>query len=94
MKTDRLVLRIEAVFLRFREHFRKAMTWHSSTGHSPTLADLAALKELLRPGGVLITTNLLIRGGESLACRKALSGAEWLTAPIDESGDTVISVLR
>jgi predicted O-methyltransferase YrrM len=81
-------------FLEVSRTFQKGYDLAFFDGHSPTLADLAGLKELLRPGGVLITTNLLIDGGESLACRKALSGPDWLTTPIDASADTVVSVLR
>src|SRR5258708_3910421 len=81
-------------FLEVSRTFQKGYDLAFFDGHSPTLADLAGLKELLRPGGILITTNLLINRSKSLACRKALSAPEWLTTPLDDSGDTVISVLR
>jgi predicted O-methyltransferase YrrM len=91
--TDRIRIH-QGDFLEISRTFQKGYDLAFFDGHSPTLADLAGLKELLRPGGVLITTNLLIDGGESLACRKALSGPEWLTTPIDDSGDTLVNVLR
>jgi predicted O-methyltransferase YrrM len=60
-------------------------------GYGPTLAYLAELRRLLRPRGVLVSTNLDVgRGGEY---RAALADPQhWLTSFAAESGRTAISV--
>jgi predicted O-methyltransferase YrrM len=62
-------------------------------GFTPTRPQLAALTRLLRTGGMLISANLTHDG--SGPYRDALSnGRSWLTAFIDERGETAISVKR
>ena len=61
-------------------------------GHGPTLDDLAHLRRLLRPRGVLISTNLDY-GGESAKYRNSLADPSlWLTSFAAEDGRTAISV--
>ena len=61
-------------------------------GHGPTLNDLSQFRRLLRPHGVLISTNLDY-GGESSRYRKSLTDAsQWLTSFAAEDGRTAISV--
>ncbi|HWM46854.1 MAG TPA: class I SAM-dependent methyltransferase [Xanthobacteraceae bacterium] len=61
-------------------------------GHGPTLADLRQLTRLLRPGGVLISTNLDF-GGEAARYRATLADPkQWLTTFAAESGRTAISI--
>lgn len=61
-------------------------------GHGPTLANLAALTRLLRPRGVLISTNLDF-GGEASRYRATLTDPEqWLTSFAAEDGRTAISI--
>jgi predicted O-methyltransferase YrrM len=61
-------------------------------GHGPTLNDLAEFRRLLRPRGVLISTNLDF-GGESTRYRKALTDpSQWLTSFAAEDGRTAISI--
>jgi len=61
-------------------------------GSTPTPALHAALRELLRTGGTLVTANLN-HGGSADAVRKALFGAKsWRSAFVDEEGETAVSV--
>lgn len=62
-------------------------------GFAPGLDHLAAFRRLLRPGGLLVSTNLdLGRGGEY---RAALADPErFLTSFAAEDGRTALSVLR
>jgi predicted O-methyltransferase YrrM len=61
-------------------------------GFSPTPDYLRAFRELLRPRGVLISSNLHFRDAETRAYRDLLfGGGEWLTAAISD-GDTAMSV--
>jgi predicted O-methyltransferase YrrM len=61
-------------------------------GHGPTLDDLTQFRRLLRPRGVLISTNLDY-GGESSRYRKALTDpSQWLTSFAAEDGRTAISI--
>jgi predicted O-methyltransferase YrrM len=62
-------------------------------GYGPTLDHLAAFTRLLRPRGVLVSTNLDVGGGG--AYRAALADpARWLTSFAAEAGRTAISVRR
>ena len=61
-------------------------------GFDPTLRNLKELRALLRPRGVLITTNLNF-GGESKSYRERLSDPkQWLTSFAAEDGRTAISI--
>jgi len=61
-------------------------------GHSPVPKLHAELHRLLRPRGTLITANLN-HGGTADAVRAALlDGKSWLTALVDEDGETAISI--
>jgi predicted O-methyltransferase YrrM len=61
-------------------------------GFDPTLRNLKELRTLLRPGGVLITTNLNF-GSEARTYRERLSDArQWLTTFAAEDGRTAISI--
>jgi predicted O-methyltransferase YrrM len=60
-------------------------------GFGPTLAHLAETRRLLRPGGVLVSTNLDVGRGEDY--RAALADASaWLTSFAAEGGRTAISI--
>jgi predicted O-methyltransferase YrrM len=61
-------------------------------GFSPTPDYLRAFHKLIRPRGVLISSNLHFRDAETRAYRDLLfDGGGWLTAAIAE-GDTAVSV--
>lgn len=61
-------------------------------GLAPVPALHAALRKLLRTGGVLITANLN-HGGTADAVAKALfDGKSWRSALVDDDGETAISV--
>lgn len=61
-------------------------------GFSPTPDYLRAFHKLIRPRGVLISSNLHFRDAETRAYRDLLfDGGGWLTAAITE-GDTAVSV--
>ncbi len=61
-------------------------------GHGPTLGYLREFTRLIRPRGVLITTNLDF-GGDAARYRKTLADpARWLTTFAAEDGRTAISV--
>jgi predicted O-methyltransferase YrrM len=61
-------------------------------GHGPTLDNLAELTRLIRPRGVLISTNLDF-GGEASRYRATLADPDkWLTSFAAEDGRTAISV--
>jgi predicted O-methyltransferase YrrM len=61
-------------------------------GFDPTLRNLKELRALLRPRGVLITTNLNF-GGEARPYRERLADPkQWLTSFAAEDGRTAISI--
>jgi predicted O-methyltransferase YrrM len=61
-------------------------------GFDPTLRNLKELRALLRPRGVLITTNLNF-GGEARTYRERLADSkQWLTSFAAEDGRTAISI--
>jgi predicted O-methyltransferase YrrM len=61
-------------------------------GQTPVPALHNILRELLNTGGVLITANLN-HGGTATAVHAALfDGKTWRSAPVDEDGETAISV--
>jgi len=61
-------------------------------GHGPTMNYLSHLRRLLRPRGVLISTNLDF-GGESSRYRASLADpSQWLTSFAAEDGRTAISI--
>ncbi len=61
-------------------------------GHGPTMDYLKHFRRLLRPGGVLISTNLDF-GGDANRYRATLADpAQWLTSFAAEDGRTAISV--
>jgi len=61
-------------------------------GHTPVPSLHTTLRDLLRPGGVVITANLN-HGGTADAVYKALFDAEsWRSALIDDEGETAVSV--
>jgi predicted O-methyltransferase YrrM len=61
-------------------------------GFSPTPDYLRAFRKLLRPRGVLISSNLHFLDAETRAYRDLLfGGGQWLTAAISD-GDTAMSV--
>jgi predicted O-methyltransferase YrrM len=60
-------------------------------GYAPSLAYLAEFRRLLRPRGVLVSTNLDVGRGDQY--RAALADpAQWLTSFAAEDGRTAISV--
>ena len=62
-------------------------------GYAPTLSDLAALRRLLRPGGLLVSANQELAGPETADYRARLQEAnQWLTAPLGEGSDTSLSI--
>jgi predicted O-methyltransferase YrrM len=63
-------------------------------GHTPAPALLAALRTLLREGGVLVTANLNHGGTADAVCRALLDTGEWTTAFVDDERETAISVKR
>jgi predicted O-methyltransferase YrrM len=61
-------------------------------GFTPAPALLKTLRELLRPRGALISANLT-HGGEANAYRAALLNADdWLTAFVNEDGETAVGI--
>jgi predicted O-methyltransferase YrrM len=61
-------------------------------GFSPTPEYLRAFRKLVRPGGVLISSNLHFRDADTRAYRDLLfDGGDWLTAALAD-GDTAMSV--
>jgi predicted O-methyltransferase YrrM len=61
-------------------------------GFSPTPEYLRAFRKLVRPGGVLISSNLHFRDADTRAYRDLLfDGGAWLTAALAD-GDTAMSV--
>lgn len=64
-------------------------------GYAPTLADLAALRRLLRRGGLLVSANQQLAGAETASYRNhLLDPEEWLTAPLGGGSDISLSVRR
>lgn len=62
-------------------------------GYAPTLADLAALRRLLRPGGLLISANQQLGGAETANYRlQLLDSRHWLSAPLGDGSDMALSV--
>lgn len=60
-------------------------------GYAPTANQLDVIRGMLRGRGVLVTSNLDLDGGTFV--REALTDTwRWLTAPMLESGKTVVSV--
>ncbi len=60
-------------------------------GFAPSLAYLAEFRRLLRPRGVLVSTNLDVGRGDQY--RTALADpAQWLTSFAAEDGRTAISI--
>lgn len=63
-------------------------------GFDPTLRNLDRMRELLRPRGAMITTNLDF-GNEASGYRERLADpAQWLTTFAAEDGRTAISIKR
>ena len=60
-------------------------------GFGPTPGYLQRMRTLLRPRGVLISSNLDV-GGDASAYRAALTGPDWLTSFALEGGRTALSV--
>jgi predicted O-methyltransferase YrrM len=60
-------------------------------GFGPAPEHLARMHALLRPRGVLVSSNLTV-GGEAAAYRAALAGPDWLTSFALEGGRTALSV--
>ena len=62
-------------------------------GHAPEPGVLAALRHLLRPGGLLISANLTLDSGDSDEFNREIrDSARWLTAFVDAAGETALSV--
>jgi predicted O-methyltransferase YrrM len=62
-------------------------------GSTPAKPLLGAVTKLLRTGAMLISANLTHEGSD--AYREALmNGRSWLTALVDEPGETAISIKR
>jgi predicted O-methyltransferase YrrM len=61
-------------------------------GNTPLPALHAALRKLLRTGGLLITANLNHGGTADAVCRALFDGKSWRSALIDAEGETAISV--
>lgn len=62
-------------------------------GWAPTLADLTEFRRLLRPRGILISTNLDMGGGQASKYRSELADAKrWLSSFAAEDGRTAISI--
>lgn len=62
-------------------------------GYAPTLANLAELRRLLRPGGLLISANQQLAGPETADYHAQLLDArDWLTAPLGDGSDMALSV--
>ena len=62
-------------------------------GWAPTLGDLEQFRRLLRPRGVLISTNLDMGGGHAAKYRGELADpARWLSSFAAEDGRTAISI--
>lgn len=60
-------------------------------GHAPTPGDLAELRRLLRPGGLLVSANQQLARPGSASYRSRLSDADaWLSAPL--GNDMTLSV--
>lgn len=63
-------------------------------GYGPTLADLARMRALLRPGGLLVSSNLDVGGAAADYRAALLAPGDWLTSFALEGGRTAISVRR
>ena len=62
-------------------------------GWAPTLNDLEQFRRLLRPRGILISTNLDMGGGQAAKYRGELADpARWLSSFAAEDGRTAISI--
>ena len=62
-------------------------------GYAPVLGDLVALERLLRPGGLLVSANQRLTGDETAASReRLLNERHWLSAPLGDGSDMVLSV--
>jgi predicted O-methyltransferase YrrM len=63
-------------------------------GFDPTLDDLANFRRLLRPRGVLITTNLDMGGRDTARYRQEISEpSRWLTTFAAEDKRTAVSIM-
>jgi predicted O-methyltransferase YrrM len=60
-------------------------------GYGPTLDDLAQFRRLLRPKGVLVSSNLQV-GSQAASYRAALLKPDWLTTFALEGGNSAVSV--
>ncbi|AMM23143.1 hypothetical protein AX767_01220 [Variovorax sp. PAMC 28711] len=61
-------------------------------GFAPTLPQFQCMERLLRPGGMLITTNLQL-GGDAALWRQLLSDERrWMTSDMAEGGRTAVSI--
>jgi predicted O-methyltransferase YrrM len=61
-------------------------------GYTPVPSLHSMLRDLLQPGGVLLTANIN-HGGTANAVASALfDGASWRSAYVDDDGETAISV--
>jgi predicted O-methyltransferase YrrM len=64
-------------------------------GFAPTLDVMFQLRALLRGGGIMISANLDLSGGDGEACGKWLRDPRlWLTSFMAEQGRTAVSVKR
>lgn len=61
-------------------------------GHTPAPALHAALRKLLRTGGMLVTANLNHGGTADAVYKSLFEGKSWRSALLDEAGETAISV--
>jgi predicted O-methyltransferase YrrM len=62
-------------------------------GHTPVASLHKTLRDLLRPGGVLITANLN-HGGTADKVRSLFDDQSWHSAFVDDEGETAISIKR
>jgi predicted O-methyltransferase YrrM len=64
-------------------------------GYAPTLEVMKRLRDLLRTGGLMISANLDLSGGDGAAHRAALCEPKnWMTSFMAEQGRTAVSVKR
>ncbi len=63
-------------------------------GGTPVPSLHTTLRDLLRPGGVLITANLNHGGTADQVFKAVFNGKSWRSALIDDDGETAVSVKR
>lgn len=64
-------------------------------GYAPTLDDLAALRRLLRSGGLLVSANQQLAGAQTRDyCAQLLDSDRWLSAPLADGSDVSLSIRR